>query len=139
MSKIIAVVITLLLVAGLGTILLGQPKGDKKNAHSSGLNASEFELTNNVEMREGAQYVTINVRGGYSPRISVAKADIPTKLILKTNGTYDCSASLVIRSIGYQKVLPPIGEEVIDLGIPKPHTLQGACSMGMYNFSVNFK
>ena len=93
----------------------------------------------NVEVKDGIQYVTINVRGGYTPRVSLAKAGIPTKLIMKTSGTFDCSSSLVIRSIGYQKILPQNGSEVIDIGTPvvgKP--LQVVCGMGMYSFVVNF-
>lgn len=93
----------------------------------------------NVEVRDGIQYITIQAKGGYSPRRSVAAAGMPTQLIVKTNGTYDCSSALVIRSIGYQKVLSPTGEEVIDLGAPQAGTVQGVCSMGMYNFSVQFQ
>lgn len=97
------------------------------------------ELVNNVEIRDGIQYVTINARGGYSPRLSEAKSGIPTKLIVKTNGTYDCSTALVIRSIGFQKILPNTGSTEIDLGTPKENTsITGMCSMGMYNFIVNF-
>lgn len=93
----------------------------------------------NVEIRDGIQYVTIDAKGGYAPRVSSAQADIPTKLIVKTNGTYDCSAALVIRSIGYQKVLPQTGAETIDVGTARAGTsLQGTCSMGMYNFVLNF-
>lgn len=93
----------------------------------------------NVEVKDGIQYVTITARGGYTPKVSNAKAGIPTKLIMKTSGTFDCSSSLAIRSIGYQKILPQNGSEVIDIGIPvvdKP--LQGVCGMGMYSFVVNF-
>ncbi|MEK7228250.1 MAG: cupredoxin domain-containing protein [Patescibacteria group bacterium] len=93
----------------------------------------------NTEIRDGVQYVTINAKGGYSPRVSNAKAGIPTKLIVKTNGTYDCSAALVIRSLNFQKILAQSGEEVIDVGVPvagKP--LQGVCGMGMYSFLINF-
>jgi plastocyanin domain-containing protein len=93
----------------------------------------------NIEIRDGVQYVTISARGGYSPNISEANANMPTKLIVKTDGTYDCSASLVIRDVGFQKILQPTGDEVIDIGIHKPgDILQGLCSMGMYNFSVSF-
>lgn len=82
----------------------------------------------NVEVKDGVQYVTINAKAGYSPRISNAKADIPTKLIVKTKGTFDCSISLVIRSIGFQKILDQTGEEIIDIGIPKAgEPLQGVC------------
>ena len=95
---------------------------------------------NNVEIRDGVQYVTVAAQGGYFPNSSDIQPDIPTKLIVKTNGTYDCSASLVIRDVGYQKILPSTGEEIIDLGIPTSgQKIQGVCGMGMYNFSVNAK
>lgn len=130
MNKTALIIITVALVIGIAIVFLGQSK------NNSGTGGSE--LAQNVEIRDGVQYVTINARGGYSPRVSTAQADIPTKLIVKTNGTYDCSAALVIRSIGYQKILPNTGEEIIDLGTPQTGTLQGLCSMGMYNFAVNF-
>ncbi len=38
---------------------------------------------------------------------------------MKTNGAYDCSSSLVIRSVGYRDKLPTTGETEIDLGTPK--------------------
>lgn len=38
---------------------------------------------------------------------------------MKTNGTYDCSSSLVIRSINYRNSLPATGETEIDLGTPE--------------------
>lgn len=129
MNKTASIIITIALVIGLGIVFLGQ-----SNNNSS----SENQPAQNVEIRDGIQYVTINARGGYSPKVSTAQANIPTKLVVKTNGTYDCSLALVIRSIGYQKILPQTGEEVIDLGTPQAGTVQGLCSMGMYNFAVNF-
>jgi len=97
----------------------------------------EVAQSQNVEIREGVQYVTVTAQGGYSPRSSVIQPDIPTKLIVKTNGTYDCSASLVMRSVGFQKILEPTGEAVIDLGTPKfGEKIQGVCGMGMYNFQI---
>lgn len=97
------------------------------------------KINNNIEVRNGIQYITINAQNGYSPRISNAQANIPTKLIVKTNNTYDCSAALVIKSANYQKLLPQTGEETIDLGTPTQGTTQGLCSMGMYSFTINFK
>lgn len=89
-------------------------------------------------MRDGVQYVTIHARGGYSPRISTIKSGMPTKLIMKTNNTYDCSSALVIRSVNYRDMLPASGETEIDLGAPKiGEKIQGICSMGMYSFSIN--
>lgn len=131
MNKIASLIITVGLILGIGIVFFGQSKGD--------LDSTGAESVQNVEVKDGIQYVTINARGGYFPRASTAQANIPTKLIVKTNGTYDCSAALVIRSIGYQKILPPTGEEVIDLGTPQVETIQGLCSMGMYSFAVNFE
>ena len=131
MNKTVSIIITFALVIGIGIVFFGQ---SRKDTDSTGAQSAQ-----NVEIRDGVQYVTINARGGYSPKVSTAQANVPTKLVVKTNGTYDCSAALVIRSIGYQKILPQTGEEVIDLGAPQAGKLQGLCSMGMYSFAVNFK
>jgi plastocyanin domain-containing protein len=131
MNKTASIIITVALVVSLGIVFMG---GSKSN--DSDLGSTQAQ---NIEMRDGVQYVTINVKGGYSPKISEAKAGVPTKLIVKTDGTYDCSASLVIQSLGYQKVLAQTGEEIIDVGTPKAgEPLQGVCGMGMYNFLINF-
>lgn len=99
----------------------------------------EATSSQNVEIKDGVQYVTIVAKGGYSPRVTEVKGGLPTKLIMKTSGTYDCSVSLVVRSVGFQKILQPTGEEIIDLGTPKSgEKVQGVCSMGMYNFVINF-
>lgn len=129
MNKSASIIIILALVIGIG-IFFGGPKSNNNEAGKA---------LQNIEIKEGIQYVTINAKGGYSPRVSTAKAGIPTKLIVKTNGTYDCSVSLVIRSVGFQKILAQTGEEIIDLGTPEAgKPLQGLCGMGMYNFVVNF-
>jgi plastocyanin domain-containing protein len=101
------------------------------------VSGGEVAQTQNIEIRDGVQYVTVSARGGYFPRVSQIQPGIPTKLVVKTSGTYDCSASLVIRSAGFEKVLQPTGEEVIDLGVLKPdENVQGVCGMGMYNFQL---
>lgn len=131
MNKTVYIIITLALVIGLGIIFLGGSKS-QNNTETGG-------SAQNIEIKDGIQYITINAKGGYSPKVSTAKAGIPTKLIVKTDGTYDCSASLVIRSVGYQKILPQTGEETIDIGTPiAGQPLQGLCGMGMYNFLINF-
>ena len=131
MNKTASIIIVIALVIGTGIVFFGQSKNDSDLGGTSS--------AQNIEILNGIQYITINARGGYSPKVSSAQANIPTKLIMKTNGTYDCSASLIIRSIGYHKILPNTGEEIIDLGTPQTGTLQGLCSMGMYNFAVNFE
>jgi len=131
MNKTVSIIITLVLVAGIGIVFLGGSKSTNSTATS--------EAAQNIEIKDGVQYITVTAKGGYSPRASAARAGIPTKLIIKTNGTYDCSASLVIRSLGYQKILPQTGEETIDVGIPKAgRSVQGVCGMGMYNFFISF-
>ncbi len=131
MNKIALIIIAIGLVIGIGIVLLG---GSKKG--TSDISEQSVE---NSKIRDGVQYITITAKGGYSPSVSNAKAGIPTKLIIKTNGTYDCSASLVIRSVGFQKILPQTGETEIDIGTPKAGIpLQGVCGMGMYNFQINF-
>ena len=103
---------------------------------SGNTNTSQAE---NSEIRNGIQYIRISAGGGYSPKVSSAKAGIPTKLIVKTNGAYDCSSSLAIHSIGFQKILPQTGETEIDIGTPVAGVpLRGVCGMGMYSFLVNF-
>lgn len=131
MNKVISIIIAIIFIVGLGIVFYGQSKNSS--------DSSDMQSIQNVEVRDGVQYITINARRGYSPKVSTAQGNIPTKLVIKTNGTYDCSIALVIRSIGYQKILPQTGEEVIDLNTPQSNTtLRGTCSMGMYNFSLNF-
>lgn len=130
MNKTASIIITFSLVITLGILFLGSSKPNNE----SDINGQ------NIEIKDGVQYVTINAKGGYFPRTSIAKGGIPTKLIVKTNGTYDCSAALVVRSAQFQKILPQTGETEIDIGIPKVgEPLTGVCSMGMYNFQVNFE
>ena len=89
---------------------------------------------------DGKQIIDISAKGGYSPRRVVAKAGIPTTLRVSTNGTFDCSASLVIPKLSYQKFLQPSGTEDIAISAEQAQgTLQGLCAMGMYNFQIIFQ
>lgn len=122
MNKTVLIIISLGLMVFLGIIFSGEKKG-----------------VQSVEIKDGVQYIKIIAGGGYSPQTTVAKAGIPTKLIVKTNGIYDCSASLVLPSIGFQKILPQTGETEIDIGTPIAGIpFKGLCGMGMYNFQINF-
>lgn len=94
---------------------------------------------NNVSIVDGVQIITIDAKGGYTPEESLAQANMPTVITMNTRGTFDCSSALVIPSIGYRKNLPPSGETRIDVPPQKEGTtMQGLCSMGMYNFSITF-
>lgn len=94
---------------------------------------------NNVSIVDGKQIIEIDAKGGYNPRKTAAKADIPTVLKIKTSGTFDCSSALVIPSLGYRKNLPPSGEILVDIPLQKAGSaIQGMCAMGMYNFTLDF-
>ncbi len=130
MNKTTLISITIILVAIIAFIFIS---GSKTNNNQN-------STVENSQIKNGVQYITIDAGGGYSPRLSSAKAGIPTKLIVKTNGAYDCSSSLAINSLGYRKILPQTGETEIDIGTPKAGVpLQGVCGMGMYSFLINFK
>ncbi|MEK7091555.1 MAG: cupredoxin domain-containing protein [Patescibacteria group bacterium] len=94
---------------------------------------------NNVTIVDGRQIIEIQAKGGYQPRVSVAKAGLPTILRFKTKGTFDCSTAVRIPSLNLDKNLPLTGETDLDLGQPKVGVLAGTCGMGMYPFSIDFQ
>ena len=105
----------------------------------SGSNDSTSQIQNNLSTVDGKQIITINAKGGYYPKITNAKANTPTVLRMITDGTFDCSSSLVIRDIGYTQNLPSTGQTDIEVPLNKTTgTLQGLCSMGMYGFQIKF-
>src|SRR3989344_7087123 len=94
---------------------------------------------NNVTIVDGVQTIEINAKGGYSPKVTMVKADMPTVIRVRTNGTFDCSSALAIPSIGYSGNLPPSGETDITLAPQETGaTLDGICAMGMYSFQIRF-
>ena len=100
---------------------------------------AQEENIHNVSIVDGKQIIEIKTKGGYSPRISVAKANMPTILRFDTNSTFDCSAFVRIPSMNVSKILPNSGSTDVDLGNPKIGMLQGTCGMGMYPFEINFQ
>ncbi|HAQ02586.1 TPA: hypothetical protein DEP30_01085 [Candidatus Nomurabacteria bacterium] len=102
-------------------------------------NIQNETIVNNVSIVDGKQIIEIKAKGGYTPRVSIAKADTPTILRFNTNGTFDCSSSVRIPSMNISKFLPQSGITDIDLGIQKTGTLQGTCGMGMYPFEIEFQ
>lgn len=93
----------------------------------------------NVSVTDGKQIVAIGVKGGYLPKISSAKADMPTVLRMTTSGTFDCSSGVTIPSLGVRQILPASGNTDIEVPAQKAGTtLDGVCVMGMYHFAVNF-
>ena len=93
----------------------------------------------NVSVIDGQQIIELSAKGGYQPRQSVAKADLPTIIRFNTAGSFDCSSSVRIPSLKISRNLPLSGVTDIDIGQPKLGTLQGTCSMGMYRFEIKFE
>ncbi len=89
---------------------------------------------------DGKQIIDMTAKSGYSPREVVAKAGVPTLLRITTSDTYDCSSTLVIPALSYQKSLQPSGIEEVSISAEQAHgTLHGTCGMGMYGFQIIFE
>jgi plastocyanin domain-containing protein len=125
-------IILAIIIAGLlitGAIILS----DRNNFNSPKIKE------NNVYMVDDKQIIEIDVKGGYSPLKSNAKAGIPAIIRFNTKGTFDCSSSVYIQSLGINKILPQTGSTDVDIGINQIGFLRGTCSMGMYDFEINFE
>lgn len=120
------------------TVLIGWAfwvVGAKPSVDTSGTGAPTAVIAD-----DGTQFIDIAAKGGYSPRVVVAKAGVPTMLRVTTSGTFDCSASIVIPKLSYQKFLPSTGTTDIAISAEQAQgTLQGLCAMGMYNFQIKFQ
>lgn len=133
---------TIIAVVLIGVIFGGVMWLKGKNNSSQSVNTGGFSSVsslNNVAVENGKQIITINAKGGYQPLRSVAKAGMPTVLRFVTNGTFDCSSSIRIPSMGISKILPQTGSTDIDIGTPQVAVMQGVCGMGMYQFQVDFQ
>lgn len=106
---------------------------------TSSLETDTSAQVNNVTIEDGKQIITIDVRGGYNPKISTAKAGILTVLRFKTNGTFGCASSIYLPSVNYRTNLPLSGNTDIPLPTQSVGTFRGMCGMGMYNFVINFQ
>lgn len=127
-STSISIIITALLVGG--AIVFSKNGGG----------VSSGDQANPPSVVDGKQVVEIFAKGGYSPRLTQAKAGIPTLLKIQTSGTFDCSSALSIPAINYRANLQPTGES--DIEIPPQESgavLRGVCAMGMYNFEIRFE
>jgi plastocyanin domain-containing protein len=130
--------ITSIIIAGL-FVALAIFLAKSGSSNSSDFNV-ESEFVNNVSVNGDTQVISISARGGYSPRTSIAKANMPTILRVETKGTYDCSTSLVVPDANYRGFLKPTGVEEIKLPPQKAGAMvRGLCSMGMYSFSIKFE
>ena len=94
-TKTIAIAVIVIAVVVSGFILFSNGNGQPGTQDSG-----------NVSMQDGKQVITIDAKGGYSPKITNAKAGVPTIIKLNTQGTFDCSSAISIPSLGYRNNLP---------------------------------
>lgn len=126
-STIISILIAIVFITGSFYLV---------NRNSSSVN--ENINVDNVSMVDGKQIIDIDARGGYLPRVSQAKAGVPTIIRFNTKNTFDCSASIRIPSMKISKMLPNTGSTDIDIGIQESGRFRGSCGMGMYPFEIEF-
>lgn len=136
-NTVVILVSIIVIVIGLFAILLIMNRG-KSGSTATQQTKSETPV-NNVSMVDGKQVIEIFAKGGYSPKKSIAKADVPTVIKFKTSGTYDCSSAVTIPSLDVSKNLPGTGETEIEIGPQPVGKLAGTCSMGMYFFEIDFQ
>jgi plastocyanin domain-containing protein len=129
------IIFSLIVVIALGT--LGYFAMQIAKPNSGEQTASVKAPINNVSLSNGQQVVEIKAKGGYFPRVSTAKAGVPTVLKINTQGTFDCSSQVRIPSMNISKSLPPSGVTEIALGTLEEGVVQGTCGMGMYPFEIN--
>src|SRR5919202_818127 len=79
----------------------------------------------------GAQEVTIQVEGGYSPAAVRVRRDTPVRLVFHRKETNGCSEELVIGALGVRRFLEPFEKTTVELGPLAPGTYDFTCGMGM--------
>lgn len=136
-KKIITILIAIALLGGVN-ILMNKNSASKVTYYEDSSNATKA-ISSNINTEGDKQIIEITAKGGYSPNKTTAKAGVPTIIRIKTDNTFDCSSALRIKSIGYSKNLPATGTTDIELPAQASgSTLNALCSMGMYNFSIQF-
>lgn len=133
MQTKLTIIATVVAVVLVGVVLFG-------GRGSGGGDTGGVAAVGSAVMEDGVQVVDITARAGYSPRVTKAKAGVPTVIRMNTNGTYDCSMALAIPDLDYQSYLKPTGVEEIQVTAEKAQgILRGMCSMAMYHFQVDFE
>lgn len=101
-------------------------------------NQSQFS-SNGVQTIDGVQIITLKAGLGYSPNRILAAANVPTKLEVETNNTYDCTAFLNIPKLEVKKFLPPTGVTEIDMqAMASGEEIEGYCGSDTYKFIIKF-
>lgn len=124
------IIIVLAIAVGVSGIIIFAGKGGF---------SSQEKTQNSISIDNGTQVINMTARGGYSPRKTIAQANMPTVIRVNTEGTFDCSSALRIPKLGYAEQLPSSG--VTDIVVPPQKSgsvVRGLCAMGMYSFEIQF-
>src|SRR5207253_7864489 len=86
---------------------------------------------------DGTQRLLITVRPrSYSPAHLAARAGVPTRLVLHSDGAKGCTRAIVFPTLHVERTLPAEGDTVIDIGELRPGTHRYTCAMGMYTGTI---
>ncbi len=95
--------------------------------------ADQNAVADFAPLENGIQVVRImqDARGYHPSELPALRLGVPARLIVDSQDSYTCAASLVIPAYGIQEQLEP-GENVIDFTPQKAGNLAFSCSMGMF-------
>lgn len=66
-------------------------------------------------MVDGKQQITITAGQGYNPKVTVAKAGIPTEIKIQGRNAYGCESAVRIPELSYSKNLDPKGSDIVQV------------------------
>lgn len=96
-------------------------------------NVQEQQLDEVTQDQQGVQTIGIVAKGfRYTPSTAMTvQSGLPTQLVVDNQGIQGCGAFLAVAGLmdGFVSLKP--GENIVDLGKPKPGTYKITCSMGM--------
>jgi len=128
----------MMIVCAAGAIALGgvwylASKPSATGAATAPAKPVASALTGNEQVFE------ITVKEGYQPKEINAKAGVPVILKMKTQGTFDCSATFVIPQLGIREQFQATGEKSITIPAQKAgDSVRGVCGMGMFSLVIKF-
>lgn len=87
-----------------------------------------------IQRRNGVQDVTIQVENyGYSPDYIQVQAGVPVRFTLESDDTYSCALDFVFREFGIRTFLESTDSQSFTFTPEQRGSYTFACSMGMYN------
>jgi sulfite exporter TauE/SafE/copper chaperone CopZ len=120
-------------------LILFGPDAGKRLSETTNTVVKENKISNNTD---GEQLLSLMAKGfEYIPTgPTTLQANVPTKLVVQNEGIQGCGTFITGRGLfdGFVDLQP--GENVIDIGSPKPGSYKITCSMGMVPpVTVKFK